>query len=241
MKAPSANACPQPPGSRLTCSEFANNFVLQTNLETVMTASLTEDIAYLRDLAEAGRKAPLLGGRFLAWWGGLASLAYIGHFLIASGQAGLPPSALGWLWGGFVSIGFTGYFLLSVTFPKSKPGASSAGNRLTPTIFMAGGLALFAFFVGVVARSFVDGAPSVGFYWSVPLVLTVYGLGQLTSGLIADSKPLVFAGWGALIGVGLAAFFTSSNMIWLVGAATAALTVFLPGVLLMRREPSEIV
>ena len=47
--------------------------------------TLSSDLAYVRDLAEAGQNAPLLGGRFLVMWGGLVSLAYTGHFLIATG------------------------------------------------------------------------------------------------------------------------------------------------------------
>ena len=33
-------------------------------------SSLTDDLSYLRDMAEAGQNAPLLGGRFLSWWAG---------------------------------------------------------------------------------------------------------------------------------------------------------------------------
>lgn len=32
--------------------------------------TLKDDLAYVRDLAEAGQQAPLLGGRFLVFWGG---------------------------------------------------------------------------------------------------------------------------------------------------------------------------
>ena len=56
--------------------------------------SLADDLAYIHDLAEAGQRAPLLGGRFLAWWGGLTMLAYIGQYLIVTGISGLPPSAI---------------------------------------------------------------------------------------------------------------------------------------------------
>ena len=45
-------------------------------VETKMSPqSLTDDLAYVRDLAEAGQKAPLLGGRFLILWGALTTLA----------------------------------------------------------------------------------------------------------------------------------------------------------------------
>ena len=36
---------------------------------TQTTQPTTEDIAYVRQLAESGARAPLIGGRFMAWWG----------------------------------------------------------------------------------------------------------------------------------------------------------------------------
>ncbi len=206
-----------------------------------MTPSMTSDLAYLKDLAEAGQNAPLLGGRFLAWWGGLASVAYVGHYLIAIGFAGLQPAALAYMWSGFMLLGFAGQFLMARAFPASKPGAASLGNKVSSTIWMGGGMVLFSFFAGVVLKSVIAGQASIGFIWSVPIVLAVYGLCQLTAGLLSNTRPLVLAGWGAIIGVGIAAAFTGSNTIWLIGAVTVALTVFLPGLILMRGEPAETV
>ncbi|MEQ9314406.1 MAG: hypothetical protein RLN72_01055 [Henriciella sp.] len=206
-----------------------------------MSQSMTDDLSYLRDLAESGQNAPLLGGRFLAWWGGAASIAYVSHYLIATGALGLGPSAFAWMWGTFIVVAFGGFKVLQFTFPKSKPGASSVGNQISATVWMAGGMVLFSFFAGVTIRSFMEGQASLGFLWSVPFVLGIYGICQLTAGLLGKSRILMLAGWGAIASSGVAAIFTGSNLVWLVGAAIAALTVFLPGILLMRQEPSEIV
>ncbi|MEM5516492.1 hypothetical protein WNY37_05995 [Henriciella sp. AS95] len=206
-----------------------------------MNQSLTDDLSYLRDLAESGQTAPLLGGRFLAWWGGLVTIAYLAHYAIAADVFGLPDTAFAWMWGAFGVIGFGGFKIMQATFPKSKPGASSVGNQISAVIWMAGGMVLFSFFAGVIIRSIMEGQASIGFLWSVPLVLGIYGICQLTSGLLAKSRPLMIAGWGAIASSGVAAIFTGSNTVWLVGAVVAALTVFLPGLILMRQEPSEVV
>lgn len=206
-----------------------------------MSQSMTDDLNYLRDLAESGQHAPLLGGRFLAWWGGAATIAYLCHYLITTGALGLGPSAYGWMWGAFIVIGFGGFKVMQFTFPRSKPGASSVGNQISSTVWMAGGMVLFSFFTGVVIRSFMTGEASIGFLWSVPFVLGIYGICQLTAGLLGKSRVLMLAGWGAIASSGIAAIFTGSNLVWLVGAAVAAFTVFLPGIVLMRQEPSEIV
>tara|TARA_R110000803_G_scaffold59837_2_gene118788 strand:+ start:3405 stop:4028 length:624 start_codon:yes stop_codon:yes gene_type:complete len=203
--------------------------------------SLTDDLAYLRDMAEAGQNAPLLGGRFLAWWGGLTTLAYVGHYAIAEGLMGLQPIAFAWMWSAYALLGFGGYKLLQLTFPTSKPGAESTGNKVSGLVWTGAGITLFAFFSGAILRSIADGQASEAFVWSVPLVLGVYGLSQLTSGLIAGNKVLTMAGWGAIASVAAAVFFMGSSALWLLGSCVAFLTVFLPGVLLLRGEPSETV
>lgn len=201
--------------------------------------SLADDLSYVRELAEAGHRAPLLGGRFLAWWGGMVTAAYIGHFLIETDSLGLPMSALIWMWGGFVVIAFGGFKIMQFTFPHSKPGYASSGNRVSSMVWMGAGFALFAFFAGLFTKSLLEGQASPGFFWSVPVVLGMYGLSQLTSGLIAQSRPLIIAGWVAIAGVFFAVLAVGRSEIWLIGAAVAFLTVFLPGIILMRNEPSE--
>tara|TARA_R110001606_G_scaffold104543_3_gene228169 strand:+ start:7865 stop:8494 length:630 start_codon:yes stop_codon:yes gene_type:complete len=206
-------------------------------------SSLTDDLSYLRDMVEAGQNAPLLGGRFLSWWGGLTTLAYLGHYAIAEGMFGLQPIAFAWMWSAYGVLGFGGFKLLQFTFPPSKPGAASTGNRVSSLVWMGAGMTLFAFFAGAILRAFADTSASAGdgFLWSVPVVLAVYGLSQLTSGLISGSRVLTLAGWGAIASVAVAVFLTGTNMVWLLGALVAGLTVFLPGLLLLRGEPSETV
>jgi hypothetical protein len=205
------------------------------------TPSLHDDLTYLRDLAEGGQNAPLLGGRFYVWWGGLAALAYVGHFAIAEGLVAGGEAMLGRMWLGFVVVGMAGFLALMATFKKARPGAASAGNRVSNTIWMPAGIAMFVFFAGVIARSYIDGEPNAGFFWSVPMWLTIYGIAQVTTGAMAKSSALMFGGWVSIVCVGLAVFFSNSDLIWLVGAVAAFFGVWVPGILLMLREPRETV
>ena len=203
--------------------------------------SLSEDLTYIRDLAEAGQNAPLLGGRFLVWWGTLATLAYLGHYAIVSGAVALGASALSIMWAAFVLLGLGGYVLMCRAFPIGKPGTGSMSNKVAATVWMGAGIFLSAFFIGVLARSLADGAASIGFQWSVPVVCGAYGISQLTSGLIANNATLKIAGWTAIAAAAPAVFFLMTHEVWLLAAAMAGLTVLLPGVLLMRNEPRETV
>ena len=206
-----------------------------------MAMNYSDDLAYVREVAESGVAAPLLGGRFLVWWGALVTAAYLGHYAIISGAAGLPVSYIGLMWIGFTVIGLGGYFAMLTLFPSGKPGASSTGNRVSAHVWMASGFVLFSFFAGVTVKSVLDGQASMGFNWSIPLVLGVYGVSQLVSGLMAKSRALVFAGYAAIASVGLTALIVDQVELYLASAAAAAVTVLIPGILMLRSEPSTTV
>lgn len=206
-----------------------------------MNTDLADDLVYLKDLAEAGAQAPLLGGRFLAWWGGLVTLAYSGHYAIASGLVSTDPIAYAYLWSAFGVIGLLGYFGLVRTMSPDKPGQSSVGNRVEANVWMIAGFALFAYFGTLTVQSIVTSAPASGFVTSLPLVFTAYAIGLFTSGAIAKNGVLRTAGFGALGMVALSTWFAGTVFIWAIAALGAFLTVFVPGLLLLRREPRTVV
>ncbi len=204
-------------------------------------SALKDDLAYVRDLAEAGQTAPLLGGRFLAWWGGLVTLAYASHFMIAEGMFGLGSTAYGILWAAFGIIGLGGYFLLVKSMSGNKPGASSAANRTEANVWLAGGFALFAYFITLTIKSILTQTADPGFMSSLPLVFSVYGTGLLTSGLMAKNNHLRNAGFMALTFVAISTWFSGTTFIWAIASLGAFITVFLPGIALLRQEPKSVV
>ncbi len=202
--------------------------------------SLAEDLSYIRDLAEAGQNAPLLGGRFLVMWGALITLAYTGHFLIATGMIGLGPDAFWMLWCGVAGLGVLAQIVLSRRF-AAKACAASIGNRVQADLWTVAGFFLFAYFAGVIGRIVIFGTGLEGFVWSVPVVIGLYGIGQLVTGLMTHRGALKFAGVAALFAAALAGVLSGTHYVWLVGAAAAFLAVFIPGIMMMRAEPSETV
>ncbi len=203
--------------------------------------TLSDDLAYVRDLAEAGQAAPLLGGRFLAWWGAMATLAYAGHYAIASGSVDFGQAAYGWLWATFGIIGTGGYFWLVRTMSGDKPGAASAGNRAETIVWMAGGFVMFAYFITLTVKSFAIGQAAIGFMTSLPLVFSVYAVGLMTSGTMGKNTALRNAGFAAMAMVAISAWFTGTNQVWLIASIGAFLTMFVPGIILLRQEPSDVV
>ncbi len=203
-------------------------------------SSLSEDLAYVRDLAEAGEHAPLLGGRFLTMWGALVSTAYFLHYATMTDMFGWPQSAFAWIWGSFMVLGLAGQAIL-VRSIRNKPGGNSVGNRSEATVWMAGGFALFAYFIALIVKSFQTGVAAPGFESSLPIVFAVYGIGLITTGIMGKTKVQTYAGFGALSMIVLAVWFDGSAEIWAVAALGAFLTVHVPGLLMMRAEPKSVI
>lgn len=203
-------------------------------------STLSEDLAYVRDLAEAGEHAPLLGGRFLTMWGALAGLAYFLHYATTANLFGWPSEAFAWIWGSFLILGIVGQALL-VRSIRNKPGGNSVGNRSEATVWMAGGFALFAYFIALIAKSFQTGVPQPGFESSLPIVFAIYGVGLITTGTMGKTKIQTYAGFGALAMIVLAIWFEGSAEIWAVASLGAVLTVFVPGLIMLRQEPKSVI
>jgi len=202
-----------------------------------MDRAAETDLEYVRRVAEAGAAAPLLGGRFMAWWGGLAALAYALHHFALRGAFGPDLSVFGYLWIGFAILGLAGQWLILRTMPR-KPGSGSAANRSSPTVWGAGAGAIAAFLLGTIA-AVASGASAAMFDFSVPLVFAVYGCALAVTGALAANRVMSAAAFGAIVMVGVAAAFISDPNRYLFAAAGAALTVLLPGLLLLRAEPAH--
>ena len=67
------------------------------------TQPSVEDIAYVRHLAESGARAPLLGGRFMAWWGLLVAIAYAAHHFALRGDIGDGRTIFAIIWTSFAA------------------------------------------------------------------------------------------------------------------------------------------
>ena len=95
-----------------------------------------DDIAYIRHLSESGARAPLIGGRFMAWWGFLLVVAYLGQHLAINGLIGERNLIFGIIWGGFALFGVGGQLILARSI-AGKPGQGSAGNRAMRSVWLS--------------------------------------------------------------------------------------------------------
>jgi hypothetical protein len=200
-----------------------------------MSDASTDDIAYVRQLSESGARAPLVGGRFMAWWGLLVTIGWTAQHLAINGVIGDRNTIFGIIWMTFGVVGALGQVLLARSMP-AKAGQGSAGNRASRTAWGAGALAILSMVVGVAVLA-NTGAGYAVFDWIVPVAFSVYACALLVTGALAGERIAIVAGYGAVVMVGLFAAFMLNPDRYLLAAAGAALTVALPGILLVMREP----
>ena len=198
------------------------------------TEPTIEDIAYVRQLAESGARAPLTGGRFIAWWGLSVAIAWTLHHFALKGVIGDGKTIFGLIWVGFALVGTAGQFVLARITP-TKAGEGSAGNRATRVAWLAAAFAIVSMVIGTAVASRTAG-PAM-FDLIVPVAFAVYASALIVTGALAADRVSIVAGAGAILMVGLFTAFIFHPDRYLFAAAGVVLTVFLPGLLLMRAEP----
>ena len=201
--------------------------------------SVHDDIAYMKALAQEGRQAPLLGGSILFAAGLIFGLASIFAYGIDSGIIAVAPVAYAVLWGGAM-LAFFAVLMWQIRRSCHKPGAKSAANRAASAGWMGVGLGVFvmALSMAVIGWKTQSAIPSLIF---PSLIFALYGSGWAVSATMSDQKwqwKLAIACW---IAAPLIAFLTGSPLMWLAYAAGLFLFALLPGVLLVRQEPSEVI
>lgn len=200
-----------------------------------------DDIAYIRHLAESGARAPLIGGRFTAWWGFLLVVAYLGQHLVVNGVLTPPHLMLASIWLGFGILGGIGQVVLARGI-SGKPGAGSAGNLAVRAVWTAAAWSIVAMAVGSSLISNGSTSMSAGPHpWDfiVPVAFAVYACAQWVGGALAGNRMLKFAAAGAIVMVGLFTALSRWPDRYLLVAGGIALTILVPGLLLVRAEPKS--
>lgn len=199
-----------------------------------MNATASEDLEYLRRVSARGAEAPLLGGREMLWWGALITLTYLGHYLALRGMWGDGALVFPLLWIGLGIVGGLGAALIARR-AATPAGAGSAANRASRVAWMAAVAAIGAYIIGAISRS-GDG-DFTAFDGSVPVVFAAYGAALAVSGWLAEARVVKVGSVAAFVMVALTATLYGQDRLWLAASIGAFVTVFLPGLALLRGEP----
>ena len=205
---------------------------------------LASDLAYVRSLAEEGAHAPLVGGRYYLIWGCLMAAASLVVYANAIGLMNWGPTGYLAPWAVFGALGW----LLSFTISRGahgKPGAGTLGNKTASSVWFSVGVVMTLFFIAFffVHDRFTDrGVPAFFvFHMLYPIGFGVYGVAfyaTATAARLSWLKGFAAVSWAFCV---ISLFFMTTAEQFLVGAAGMLVCAAAPGVILMRREPAEIV
>lgn len=198
------------------------------------------DLAYARTLAEEGRHAPLLGGAYLLFWGVVNAAAFATQYAIITG---LLPQANGMafavLWVSYGLIAVIGMALLRMR-TRDKPGLTAIGTRAERALWTGAAIAVLAVVIGSIARMLATGdtnAPNA----ILGAAFALYGAALFGTASLSEQTWLRGFGWLA-VGVALnCCMFANQSWVYVIAAIGSLLALGVPGIILLRREPSAVV
>lgn len=196
--------------------------------------TIKDDITYLRQLAEQGRNAPILGGVFLACAGVIFGMAcFVQWAMTLRGVQGLAPIIE--LWSG-ATVLFALVWLLFFLRIRAK-GAAETGisNKSFHAAWVSAGIGNAVASTGVAIAGVVSHSSSAMLAYP-PMVFGFYGTAWLVAGILVQRFWMLGAATGAYL---FAIILPMLGMqTWLFPAMGIALlvTLTIPAILLMREK-----
>lgn len=198
--------------------------------------AIRDDLAFLRALAEDGRRTPLLGGSLLAAAGSCYGLASFVQWLVLARIVAIPQVWVFAVWLVAMALHLTIQGVL-VRRLSARPGMASAANRASRDVWRAVGVGCFVLMTAVAVASWrARTGLLIGFAPSIILVL--YGAAWWVAASVsrlAWIRLVALASFAAAIALG---FLVGQVAVWLFYAAALFLLALVPGLALMRQEPS---
>lgn len=203
------------------------------------TQTIQDDIAYMRALAHEGRHAPLLAGPILVAAGVIFGAANLGQWAIQAGVVSVDPWAQLWLWIG-AGVVFAGVLTVLIGRMKGRPGYNSSGNTAVGAAWSGVGYGIFVTWLGLVALAVKSG----DWRWMMvmpTIVLVAYGSAWMVGAAMTRTRWMTMTALLSYAGAVAVAWFADTPAIYLVFTVVLAAVALVPGLILMRQEPSEVV
>jgi hypothetical protein len=201
--------------------------------------TVKDDLAFIKALAQEGRRAPLLNGRSLIAAGVIYGLTSLATWAMGVGVLQL---AHAWRWAIWVlaTAIFVPFIWISKRAACSRPGASAVSNVAVGAAWRGLGYAILAMVVATSLAAWREHSPIV---WDMfpCTVLVFYGAGWMVAAAMSQLAWVRWVAAGCLVCAVAVGFLADSAASALVFAAGCFLLMALPGWLILRAEPSDIV
>lgn len=208
-------------------------------------ARIADDLAYVRGVAEQGRRAPLLAGPHFLIWGGLGVVALVTHWAaLTKALAFLAPERIGLIWIAFAALGTAGS-VLAARRAGARPGARSIGNRVSGAVWTSMAFVVLTFALATGLAAYAEPARDVAYVIArFDTILAVafggYGVAFYTTGRIADVRWMSYAAAASVLAMATCLFLLGRPALYLFAAAFVLAVVVVPGFLLARGEPAAL-
>lgn len=204
-----------------------------------MNATHNDDIAYIRALAEEGRTAPPLNGPIMIAAALIFGAASVAQWAIQARVLAVDPMAQLWVWvGAGVLFGLS--LAALIRRAKHKPGYNGVRNQAIGAAWSGVGFLIFSVWLGMLAMGLVRGdwAPMA---LMPSVVFAAYGAAWTTAAAMSGQKWMNGVALAAYGGAALMGAFSGDPAGYLVFAALLMAVALVPGVILTRQEPTEVV
>jgi hypothetical protein len=188
------------------------------------SAKAAEDLAFLRDLAEAARNTPFRGGDYLIAAGGWFALASLVVWLGAQGVLG-PSRSLAYFAFPICGLGFAA--TLAYFLRRDRGRVETAANRALGMAWTAIGWSILAFCTGAAVMAY-RGQPFV-LNTITMFVVSVYGIGWALAATITRQGWMSVTAFFTFLTVPVFGALVGSGQEFLAYAITLVLIAVIPG------------
>ena len=199
--------------------------------------SIRDDISFMRQLAEHGRRGPIVGGAFLAAAGVVFGITCLLQWAAMTGRLAISDREMGWIWPAayvvFAVIWFALWFGLR---SRRRAATASSSNAVFGIAWIANAVGiLMAYATTAIAASITHSQEL--FYAFIPMIFIFYGISWGLSALMAHRPWMYLAAGGSFaFALGVAALTNNPAELAVTGVALVILLT-LPGLKLMFEEP----
>lgn len=196
----------------------------ETSRPSDPSAKAAEDLAFLRDLAEAARNTPFRGGDYLIAAGGWFALASLVVWLGALGVLG-PSRSLAYFAFPICGLGFAA--TLAYLLRRDRGRVETAANRALGMAWAAIGWSILAFCTGAAVMAY-RGQP-FALNTITMFVVSVYGIGWALAATITRQGWMSVTAFFTFLTVPVFGALVGSGQEFLAYAMTLVLIAVIPG------------
>jgi hypothetical protein len=202
------------------------------------TDTLKDDIAFMRAMAQDGRRGPMIGGASLVSAGVIFSIATLVCWAMAIGLIAAQDM---WFLGVWVIAMAVHLGVMSILVGRWRraghSGAAGAANRAFRWAWSACGWAIGVIFAGTALAAWRTHNWMV--FANFPtIILALYGAAWLISAEMSDRKWMRWVAAGSFVAALGMALISDVGAGYLTFAAALILLAAAPGYVLMREQPS---